>query len=115
MPNPPLEANVRKNNNVAIIDLKGEIDSFADAALNEAYAQASQTKPTRIILNFKNVDYINSTGIALIVGLMAQSRKAGIKFIATCLSEHYVEIFKITRLSDFMGIFSDESAALASA
>jgi anti-sigma B factor antagonist len=65
------------------------------------------------VLNFKGVDYINSTGIALIVGLLAQARKSHRKLVVCGLSEHYQEIFRITRLSDFMEIFDDESSALA--
>lgn len=97
---------------VALIDLRGDIDSFAEAALNSAYAEAVQGEPTSIVLNFREVGYINSTGIALIVGLLAQARKAHRKLLTVGLSEHYVEIFKITRLSDFMGIYPDEQAAL---
>ncbi len=56
------------------------------------------------MLNFAGVDYINSTGIALIVGLLAKARAAHTPLAATGLSEHYREIFTITRLSDFMEI-----------
>ncbi len=59
------------------------------------------------------MDYINSTGIALIVGVLAQARKAHVPLVTYGLSAHYQEIFKITRLSDFMGMVSDEAAALA--
>jgi anti-anti-sigma factor len=115
MADKPIEAQVRHHSNVAIIDLQGEVDGFAESALNAAYAQATRDKPASILLNFKNVDYINSTGIALIVGLMAQARKSGTKFLAAGLSDHYMEIFRLTRLSDFMSIYPDETAALADA
>ena len=59
------------------------------------------------------MDYINSTGIALIVGVLAQARKAGCRLLTTGLSSHYVEIFHITRLADFMSIYPDEASALA--
>jgi anti-anti-sigma factor len=66
-----------------------------------------------ILLNFSDVDYINSTGIALIVGLLAQARKSHRKLVVYGLSDHYVQIFQITRLSDFMDIYQDELSALA--
>ena len=56
---------------------------------------------------------MNSTGIALIVGLLAQARKSHRRLVVCGLSEHYQEIFRITRLSDFMQIYSDEISALA--
>ena len=58
------------------------------------------------------MDYINSTGIALIVGLMAQARKSNRRLLTYGLSDHYVEIFRITRLADFIGIFPNEQSAL---
>jgi anti-anti-sigma factor len=113
MPNNTLSASVRQANSTAIIDLRGEINSFGEEVLNNAYAEANQAHPKIILLNFSGVDYINSTGIALIVGLLAQARKSGQRLFTTGLSSHYVEIFQITRLSDFMNIYPDEASALA--
>ena len=64
-----------------------------------------------MLLDFANVDYINSTGIALIVGLLAEARKTGRRCRPRGLAEHYREIFRITRLSDFMTILDDEGEA----
>lgn len=108
----PLEAQVRRESGVAVIDLRGEINAGAEEALNNAYAQATADNPASVLLNFSAVDYINSTGIALIVGLLAQARKSGRRLLTSGLSEHYVEIFKITRLADFMTIYPDEATAL---
>jgi anti-anti-sigma factor len=97
-------AETRAEGETAVIDLHGEINGRADAALDEAYTAAEQGAPAKIVLNFADVDYINSTGIALIVGLLARARAAHCPIIAIGLSEHYREIFAITRLSDFMEI-----------
>ncbi len=109
------EAEVRRQEGTAILELHGEINGGADEALNKAFAQAMGLGTTDILLNFAGVDYINSTGIALIVGLLAQARKSGRRMLTSGLSPHYVEIFRITRLSDFMSIHSDEATALAEA
>ena len=106
-------AQVRTENQRVVIDLRGEINAQADQALNLAYAEASNQTPEVIVLNFSSVDYINSTGIALIVGLLAEVRKAHRRLVVYGLSDHYVQIFQITRLSDFMDIYQDESSALA--
>jgi anti-anti-sigma factor len=81
--------------------------------LNSAYAQATDANAKAVLLNFNKVEYMNSTGIALIVGLLAQARKSGRRLLTCGLSDHYQEIFKITRLSDFMNIYTDEASALA--
>ena len=105
-------AQVRTENQRVVIDMQGEINAQADQALNQAYAEADYQNPEVIVLNFSDVDYINSTGIALIVGLLAQTRKSHRRLVVYGLSDHYVQIFQITRLSDFMDIFQDETSAL---
>ena len=105
-------AQVRTENQRVVIDLYGEINAQADQALTQAYTEADDQNPEVIVLNFSGVDYINSTGIALIVGLLAQTRKSHRRLVVYGLSDHYVQIFQITRLSDFMDIFQDETSAL---
>ncbi len=97
-------AETRVEGETAVLDLHGEINSLSDNALTAAYDQAETAVPHKIILNFAAVDYINSTGIALIVGLLARARAAHRPIAAAGLSDHYREIFTITRLSDFMEI-----------
>jgi len=106
-------AQVREENKMAVIDLAGLINAQADEAFKQAYGEAEGMNSETIALNFSAVDYINSTGIALIVELLAQARKSHKHLIVYGLSDHYVEIFQITRLADFMDIFEDESSALS--
>jgi anti-anti-sigma factor len=92
--------------------MSGEINAAAESGLNQAYSQAVQEGPETVMLDFSNVGYINSTGIALIVGLLAQARKTHTQMVVYGLSPHYEEIFRITRLSDFMRIYPDANSAL---
>jgi anti-anti-sigma factor len=105
-------AQVREDNQRTVIDLRGEINAQADQALSKAYSEAEDTDTEIIALNFSEVTYINSTGIALIVGLLAQARKSHRKLAVFGLSDHYVHIFQITHLADFMDIYVDEASAL---
>jgi len=107
------EAAVRPSGDIAVIDLAGEIDANADAEMNRAYGEAEASGAKTVLLNFADVTYINSTGIALIVGVLAQARKQGTSLRACGLSDHYREIFEITRLVDFVEIFDDEATAVA--
>ena len=105
---------VRLEEGIAVLDLKGEINGFAEETLNAAYAEAEAMDPKTVLLNFEGVDYINSTGIALIVGLLAKARASHKRrLVAFGLSDHYVEVFEITRLSDFMSVFPDEQSAIS--
>jgi anti-sigma B factor antagonist len=111
-----LEAEVRQERGVVVLDLRGEINDFAQETLDAAYAEAESNDPEVILLNFEEIDYINSTGIALIVGLLAKARASHKRrLVAFGLSDHYVEVFEIIRLSDFMSVFPDEESAIAEA
>ena len=106
------EPRVRHQSGAAIIELNGTINGQAEGALGSAYDAAVAAGPSRIVLGFGGTEYINSTGIALIVGLLARARKEGRPVAAFGLTEHYRELFEITRLADFMTIAPDEAAAL---
>jgi anti-anti-sigma factor len=101
-----LQALVRDEAGTAVIELVGDIDRDAEEALDAAYSEVEH-EPL-VVLDFSGVEYINSTGIAVIVGLLARARKNDHALGARGLSEHYRQIFEITRLSDFMTILTEE-------
>jgi anti-sigma B factor antagonist len=90
--------------------LTGDLNARADATLADAYAQVTALDPRRVSLDFGRVGYINSTGIALVVRLLADARRDGRTVRALGLTAHYREIFRITRLSDFMEIVEGDAA-----
>lgn len=103
---------VRPRGVTTVLELHGDINGAAEGALTSAYEAAAITSPTSILLNFERVEYINSTGIALIVGLLADARKEGRAVLVCGLTEHFRHIFEITRLADFMSFYPDEDAAV---
>ena len=109
------EATTRALPGAAVIELSGEVDGSAAAVLTDAYERAVTAGPEAqdtVVLDFAAVDYINSTGIALIVSVLAKARSEGRRVVASGLSDHYRLIFDITRLSDFIQLYADvESAA----
>jgi anti-anti-sigma factor len=104
---------VRRREGVAVIDLAGDVDRGAEAALDAAWEQATAEPPDAVVLNFEGAGYINSTGIALIVSVLARARAERRKVVASGLSPHYREIFDITRLSDFIELFPDLDRAVS--
>jgi anti-anti-sigma factor len=100
------QAAARRDRGLAVLDLSGQISAPAEGRLQAAYAEVAEER--KVLLDFTHVDYINSTGIALIVGILAEARKNGQELQASGLAEHYREIFRITRLSDFMTILDEE-------
>jgi anti-sigma B factor antagonist len=109
------EAATRVLPGAAIIELSGEVDGSAADVLTNAYQSAVGTgaDPSTVVLDFAEVDYINSTGIALIVSVLARARAQRRKVVACGLSPHYREIFDITRLSDFIELFPDLDRAVS--
>jgi anti-anti-sigma factor len=94
---------VRHAQDGPVLELVGDIDSGAEAALQTAWDEAAAGART-VALDFSRTTYINSTGIALIVQLLANARARGIALTARGLSEHYRTIFEITKLADFITI-----------
>lgn len=85
-----------------VVRLRGDIDRQAADTFDDLADDISATGISPVRLDFSTVDYINSTGIALIVGLLGRARAAGLELEAEGLSDHYRHVFEITRLSDFI-------------
>ena len=109
------EASVRQDGGMATIDLIGVIDGAADAGLDDAYRACADGGARTVALDFTRAEYINSTGIALLVSLLAKARRDDRPVVAWGLSDHYREIFEITRLADFLEVVADEHAARVAA
>ncbi len=99
----------------SIIDIQGDVSAFAETVLMEAYAEANTPTTRTIILNFAGLEYMNSSGIGLIVTLLIRINRQKQHMSAYGLSDHYRHIFELTRLSDAIKIYDNESAALAAA
>jgi len=110
MPGDEFRASVQSTEKRNVIGLVGTVNRSAKEQMEEAYAEASRS-PGEILLDFTGVDYINSTGIAVIVGVLARARAENRQIGAYGLTDHYKEVFEITRLADFMHIYSDTAAA----
>lgn len=91
--------------------LMGELGGSAASEFEDAVERICETAGPMVI-DFSGTDYINSTGIALIVTLLGRARAAHRSVRAVGLNDHYREIFRITRLADFMTI-DDHDEALA--
>jgi len=92
------------------VRMHGDLDSRADESLSTAYGEIKALGQDHVTLDFNEVGYINSTGIALVVRLLAEARRDGRGVRAIGLTPHYREIFRITRLSDFMDIIEGDAA-----
>jgi anti-anti-sigma factor len=106
------DARVSWSDDGGVVHMTGTVNRMAKDGLENAYGEAT-SRPGRVLLDFGQVEYINSTGIAVIVGVLARARAEGRQVAAFGLTDHYREVFQITRLADFMAIYEDEDTALA--
>lgn len=114
MPEANVTMNVRSASaETSVIDIQGEVTGFAENALMDAYTQANNGQVNNLILNFNDLDYMNSSGIGLLVTLLIRAQRKNQQVMAVGLNEHYQQIFELTRLDEAIGMYSTESEALA--
>ena len=99
----------------AILRIAGDITSASEPDLMAAYGLAVANGATAVILDFSKLEYMNSGGIGLLVTLLVRAQRGGGRLVATGLSEHYRQIFLLTRLDEAIEIHEDESAAVKAA
>jgi anti-sigma B factor antagonist len=121
------------DDHTSIIAIRGELSLFAEALLMDAYLRAcateggaepgaesvakrgAQRSPMAIILDMTQMEYMNSGGIGLLVTLLVRMNRLRQHLLAFGLSEHYQQIFALTRLDEAIAVFDSEAEALAAA
>ena len=99
-----------------MIDIDGEVTA-AQRGGPDGRLRAGQRRrdALRSILNFTGLEYMNSSGIGLLVTLLVRANRNQQRLLAYGLTDHYRQIFELTRLDEAIGIHSDEAEALAAA
>ena len=100
---------------VRVIEIKGDVTAASEDVLMEAYGRASGDGVRAIVLSFTELDYMNSGGIGLLVTLLVRAQRLHQRVLAHGLSDHYRQIFELTRLDEAVGIHQTEADALAEA
>src|SRR5262249_14241985 len=97
---------------INIIDIQGEITAQAESALTDNYAKASANAHA-VVLNFTGLNYMNSSGIGLLVTLLIRAQRQQIRVLAYGLTDNYHQIFELTRLNEAILLFVSEDEAIA--
>ena len=110
---PALTMDVRRiGEEVSVVDIKGEVTAACEPVLMSAYEAAGGGKTPRLVLNFAGLEYMNSGGIGMLVTLLVRANRQRQELAAFGLSEHYREIFELTRLDEAITIYDNEESAL---
>ena len=116
MPTTPLQARVRSaDGGVAVIGLTGDVTAACETELMDAYREAGRAEVRGIVLDFTDLDYMNSSGIGLLVTLLVRAKREGRQISAYGLSDHYRQIFELTRLDEVISVHDNAEEAVAAA
>jgi len=101
---------VRRHGSAALVDIKGDVTAGSEGVLMTAYEDVGSA--SAVVLNFSGLSYMNSGGIGLLVTLLVRANRHAQTLLAYGLSDHYRQIFELTRLDEAIGIHDNEQAAL---
>jgi len=110
-----LEINSREADGVTILDLRGRLVQGPEVtALRERFNELEREQIKNVILNFKHVEFIDSTGLGMLVAVKSQMEKVGGAIRLLELSKRGAELMVLTKLSTVFQFFDDEQAAINS-
>ena len=100
------------NQQTNVIDIGGELTSFAEDELNAAINQANTDEINIIVMNFRDLTYMNSSGIGLLVTSLIRLGREEKRLVAVDLNDHFRQIFELTKLNEAIHLYSTEQEAL---
>ncbi len=98
---------------VTVLRFEGDISSTSKEAVIGTYQGLSKETVKTVLLDFTKVDYINSSGIALVIQLLMEAANSGQKVAAFGLSPHFQKVFTMVGITKYAGLHPDQAAALA--
>ena len=108
------EIMVETHGDVTLFDIKGDVTAFSEPFLKEAYNNANDEGASKILLKFEESAYINSGGIAVLIQLLAETKRNNQQIAITGLSEHFKKIFNMVGITKFAKIHDTVEEALES-
>lgn len=98
---------------VTCFHFSGDISSASKDAIVDTYHSLDKANHKLILMDFKGVEYLNSSGIALVIQVLMEANKSG-QTIAICgLTPHFTKVFTMVGITKYASLYSDETAALA--
>lgn len=104
------KVDMRVDGKEVTLDLAGELTIAATDILEAVFSEVKTSKTQTVVLNFSDVAYINSSGIALIIRLLARAQQIPCTLMAYGLRPFYEELFKLAGLTDYLPILSAEGS-----
>jgi anti-sigma B factor antagonist len=110
-----LDIQQREREGIIVLDLNGRLTVGNEVAtFRERLQKLIDSRRTNIILNLKEVDYIDSTGLGALVMSYTSLQRAGGKIKLLNLSRRGIELLVMTKLTTIFEVFDDEQNAINS-
>jgi anti-sigma B factor antagonist len=94
------------------IRIGGDVTNACEQNLMSAHEKATEGGAKRIVLDFAGMNYMNSGGIGMLVTLLVRAQRRRQTVAAIGLTDHYRQIFQLTRLDEAIGLFDTADAAI---
>jgi anti-sigma B factor antagonist len=94
-----------------VLEVGGEVDVYTAPRLRERLVELVDSGARNVIVDLGGVDFLDSTGLGVLVGAMKRLRVAKGTFSLVCSKEPLLKIFRITALDQVFPIFSTVEAA----
>lgn len=108
-----LSVKTRTQGPFQVIEVGGEIDVYTAPKLRETIVSAVDKGQTRLIVDVEKVDFLDSTGLGVLVGSLKRVRAEGGSLDIVCTHERILKIFDITGLDKVFGIHTSIDAAIS--
>jgi anti-anti-sigma factor len=109
----PNEIKMESHGDTIVMDIRGDVTASSEPSLNSAYTSTKESSPKKIILKFEDSAYINSGGIAVLIQVLAQTRRNNQKIGITGLSDHFKKVFNMVGITKFATIYPSLQDALS--
>lgn len=108
-----MEIAVRREPELVIVDLVGEIDVNTVPRIRETLGNLTKTLAPQILVNLSRATYIDSSGLGLLVATRKDALQGAGRFVLCGMNEDVRMVFELTRLNKYFEIYDDESRARA--
>jgi len=97
-----------------IVSVGGEIDVYTAPKLRDKITELVGEGHHQLVIDMENVDFLDSTGLGVLVGRLKVLRKVGGSLRVVCTDERILRLFAITGLDRVLPIHDSVDSALAS-
>jgi anti-anti-sigma factor len=106
------EINLEQRGAITLFNIRGDLTSFSEPFLSEAYQSANEQGAGNILLKIDKEAYINSGGIAVLIQILALSKRNNQNIGITGVSDHFKKIFRMVGITKFADIHESVETAL---